>query len=170
MSAVPVPSMGGALDLDDLRPAPVGVGAPAGFLRRTAAAAIDALVVALFVLAWSAALVLLFGLPRDRNALGAADLPYFAGIIAFPWLYCAGLESGRRGATLGKRALGLCVCDRRGEPVGFGRASLRCLARLLTLATAMLGWFLILLTPQRQALHDLVAGTLVVADRTRGRG
>ncbi|MCC7049638.1 MAG: RDD family protein [Alphaproteobacteria bacterium] len=167
---MPTPSRGGALDLADLRAAPVGVGTPAGFARRTSAATIDALIVVLFVLAWSAALVLLFGLPRDRDAVGAADLPYFAGLVGFPWLYCAGLESGRRGATLGKRLMGLCVCDRRGEPLGFGRASLRWLARLLTIATAMLGWFLILLTPHRQALHDLVAGTMVVDDRGRGRG
>jgi uncharacterized RDD family membrane protein YckC len=160
------------MDLDDLRPAPAGSLAdapPAGFLRRTAAAAIDALVVIAFLFAWSYVLVALFGYSVDRNAPGGVDLPYFSVAILFTWLYCAGMESGARAATLGKRALGLSVRDRHGEKPGLGRASLRWLARILTLATAMLGWLLILVTPHRQALHDLVAGTTVIVDRARRR-
>jgi uncharacterized RDD family membrane protein YckC len=160
------------MSLEDLRPAPADgpcARAPAGFLRRTAAAAIDALVAIAFVFVWSYVLVGLLGYRVDREAPGAADLPYFAVSLLFAWLYCAGLESGPRAATLGKRALGLSVRDRFGERPGFGRASLRFLARLLTVSTAMLGWLLILATPKRQALHDLLAGTTVVVDRPTRR-
>lgn len=165
-----VPSLAAPAGLDDLRPAAAAAPpAPAGFLRRTAAAAIDALVVIAFVFAWSYVLVALLGYSVRRDAPGAADLPYFAVSALFAWLYCAGLESGARAATLGKRALGLRVCDRCGEGPSFGRATLRFLARLVTLATALSGWLLILATPRRQALHDLIAGTTVVAGRPAGR-
>jgi len=164
--------MAAPMDLDELRPAPADASpdaSPAGFPRRTGAAAIDALVVIAFLFAWSYVLVALFGYSVDRNAPGVVDLPYFSVAIVFAWLYCACMESGARGATLGKRALGLSVRDRHGEKPGFGRASLRWLARGLTLATLMLGWLLILVTKRRQALHDLVAGTTVVVVRTGRR-
>jgi uncharacterized RDD family membrane protein YckC len=160
------------MDLEELRPAPVDAGldaAPAGFLRRTAAAAIDALVVIAFLFAWSYVLVALFGYSVDRDAPGGADLPYFAVSIPFTWLYCACMEGGAHAATLGKRLLGLGVRDRHGERPGFGRASLRWLARGLTLATLMVGWLLILVTKRRQALHDLAAGTTVVVVRAGRR-
>ena len=154
--------------MDDLRPAPqAGADArPAGFLRRSAAAAIDALVLLAFLFAESFVLLAVLGFTLDRQAIGRADLAYFATGLGFAWLYCALSESGTHAATPGKRLLGLEVRDRHGLPLGFARASGRFLARTLTLATLLLGWLLILVLPRRQALHDLVAGTVVVvADR-----
>jgi len=152
-----------SVPIDELQPAPDGVapGAPAGLGRRAGALVIDLAVVVAFMFAWAYVLVVGIGYPVRSGAFGRVDLPYFAVTFAFAWLYCAGLEGSPRAATWGKRAMGLCVCDRRGEPPGFGRATLRFLARLLTIATAMLGWFLILFTARRQALHDLASGTTV---------
>lgn len=162
-----------SVPIDELRPAPANgppdgaaphgdsIGAPAGILRRAGALAIDLMVVVAFMFAWAYVLVMGFGYPVRSGALGRIDLPYFTVTFAFAWLYCAGLEGGPHAATWGKRAMGICVRNLEGEPPGFGRASLRFLARLLTIATAMLGWFLILLTPRRQALHDLVSRTTV---------
>ncbi|MCK6454666.1 MAG: RDD family protein [Alphaproteobacteria bacterium] len=140
----------------DLQPAR-HTAAPAGFARRSAAAAIDAAVVLLFALLQSAVLVGWF-----RLSPGSAELPYFLIGAAFLFLYFAKAESGPHAATWGKRALKLAVRDRAGEPPGLGRATLRLAMRFVTVATLLIGWLTILFTPRRQALHDLLSGTVVV--------
>jgi hypothetical protein len=76
------------------------------------------------------------------------------------------LESSRWQATIGKRALGLKVTNPRGERIGFARAATRFVAKLLSVLTLCVGFLLILVTERRQALHDLIAGTLVAHDAT----
>ena len=130
----------------------------AGFWRRLGAALIDGLVLAATMAALGA-----LGLPiyRDRelNALGLA-----VGLLVY-WLYFAGLESSRRQGTLGKLALSIKVTDLAGGRIGFGRASGRYFAKYLSAAILMVGFAMAGFTARKQALHDLVAGTLVV-DRT----
>ncbi len=145
----------------DLRPARREE-VPAGFLRRSAAAAIDGTVVLLFQLLISIVLVGGFRLSTSRDDFGTADLPYYGLTAGFLVLYFAVAESGPHAATFGKRALDLAVRDRNGEPPGFRRALLRLLLRFLTAGTLLLGWLTILFTPRRQALHDLLSGTVVV--------
>jgi len=153
-----------AAALDDLRPAPLPrPEAPAGLGARLAAALLDLLVLVAFLFAEAFVLAGPLGLKPDPKDLGGVDLAYFALALAFAWLYAAGLESGARGATLGKRALGLAVRTQDGNRAGFARTSLRFLVRSLSF---LVGWIVIPLTSRRQALHDLAAGTVVVrADR-----
>jgi len=147
---------------------PAGRGAappvPAGFLRRSLAAAIDAAVLIAFLFADYYLLVAGLGWQVDRVSAGPVDYVFILTAAVFAWLYCAGAESSGRGRTLGKALLRLAVRDRDGEVPGLGRASLRFVARFATLATALVGWFAILVTKRRQALHDLIAGTVVVVD------
>jgi len=148
----------------DIAPAHLGPppqAALAGLAPRAAAAALDALAIIAFMLAESVVILKIVDMSLER-----AVAPYYLSTIAFMWLYSAGLESGRRGATLGKRALWLEVVDLAGERPGFARASLRFAARA---ATFFVGWIAIPLTRRRQALHDLVAGTLVVRSAARPR-
>ena len=49
--------------------------------------------------------------------------------------------------------------------VGFIRASVRFWAKLLSVLSCMVGFAFAAVTPRRQALHDLVAGTLVIRTR-----
>ena len=72
------------------------------------------------------------------------------------------LESSPAGATVGKIVLGLRVTDTRGDPISFARASFRYWLKVLSTLTLMTGWFMAGFTPRRQALHDLLAGTLVL--------
>ena len=81
------------------------------------------------------------------------------------FLYCALLESSPWQATVGKRVIGLKVSNRRGERIGFARAAARFVAKLLSVLTLFVGYLLIVVTKRRQALHDLIAGTLVDARR-----
>jgi|JI10StandDraft_1071094.scaffolds.fasta_scaffold263896_2 uncharacterized RDD family membrane protein YckC len=167
MVGISAPLMPSPVPLDELRPAaPVSARAlaPAGFLRRSAAALVDGVVLLGFLFLDYYVLVKLLGWSVDRAAAGATDVLFFVVALGFAWVYCALPESSGAGRTLGKRLLGLSVRDRAGEVPGLGRATLRFAARFLTLATVLLGWLLILVTGRRRALHDLIAGTIVVVD------
>ncbi len=78
------------------------------------------------------------------------------------WLYYAVLESSSRQATLGKRALGITVTDLEGGRISFGRATGRFFAHYISALLLLLGFLIQPFTPKRQALHDMIAGTLVV--------
>jgi uncharacterized RDD family membrane protein YckC len=69
------------------------------------------------------------------------------------------------GRTVGKWATGLRVERKSGEPVGFARATLRhTVGYLASLLTLGLGFLLVALNREGRALHDLIAGTVVVRE------
>jgi uncharacterized RDD family membrane protein YckC len=69
---------------------------------------------------------------------------------------------GLRGATPGKSLLGVVVTTDAGEtPIGLGRALLRLLGYFASFAVLGLGFLPILLSEDRRALHDRLAGTRV---------
>lgn len=159
------------MEIDELSPARLGPppeAALAGLGARSLAALIDAAVLVVLLFIEALVLVGVLGMTVSADS-SAADLPYFLLAAIIAWLYCAGFDSARRGATPGKRALGLEVVDLSGERPGFTRATLRFAMRGLTVATAMLGWLMIALTRRRQALHDLASGTLVVRSALKPR-
>ncbi|MCE5270447.1 RDD family protein [bacterium] len=77
-------------------------------------------------------------------------------------LYFALFESSHRQATPGKMLLGIFVTDEQGRRISFGRAVGRNLARVLSKMFCWLGYLLALFTERTQALHDLIASTLVL--------
>jgi uncharacterized RDD family membrane protein YckC len=85
------------------------------------------------------------------------------------WLgYFIAFETLWRGRTLGKAALGLRVVTKEGGPVRFRHAAIRALLGLVDFAIAS-GFFavvFILFTRDNQRLGDLVAGTLVLRERS----
>jgi uncharacterized RDD family membrane protein YckC len=83
--------------------------------------------------------------------------------LAWGWPYWAGMESSAWQATLGKRLLGIKVVDGQGRRIGFGRATGRYFAKLVSsLVPFFLGFFMADYTTRKQALHDLIASTFVV--------
>ncbi len=82
------------------------------------------------------------------------------GLLA-SWLYEAILESSPRQATLGKMVLGLKVTDLAGNRISFARASGRHFAKYLSGAILFMGYIIAGFTDRKQALHDMIAGTLV---------
>lgn len=76
--------------------------------------------------------------------------------------YFIGFEASTWQATPGKRWLGLRVCTLTGQRPGLGRTMLRFFAGSLSWLSLNLGHALAAWTPRKQALHDLIAGTLVV--------
>ena len=144
----------------------------AGFWRRLGAILIDfvLLAAAMAAIGW-------LGLPiyqRHESVVGMADGSFTAsfkvdynslgmviGVLLW-WLYFALLESSRLQATLGKLALAIKVTTLDGRRIGFWRATLRTIAKYLSAAILLIGFIMAGLTRRRQALHDLLAGTLVV--------
>jgi len=83
--------------------------------------------------------------------------------LILTWLYHALMESSVWQATLGKRALGLVVTDMAGQRVSFGRSTGRHFGKIITnLVPAFIGYIMAGFTERKQALHDMMAGCLVL--------
>jgi len=87
-----------------------------------------------------------------------------AGLLVWviDWLYYAGFESSMNQATLGKMACGLRVADTHGSRISFARATGRYFAKILSALPLCLGFALAGWTREKRALHDFVAGTIVL--------
>jgi len=92
------------------------------------------------------------------------SFPNIAG-VAISWLYFALLESSTRQATLGKMALGLFVTDLNGARLSFKRATGRHFGKIISGMTLTIGFLMIAFTAKKQALHDMMAGCLVLVRR-----
>lgn len=82
--------------------------------------------------------------------------------LLITWLYFALMESSARQATLGKMLFGIQVTDIHGQRIGFGRASGRHFGKILSALLLCIGYIMAAFTAKKQALHDMMAGCLVV--------
>lgn len=82
--------------------------------------------------------------------------------IIIVWLYYTLMESSSKQATLGKMALGLVVTDMEGKRISLLRATGRHFGKMVSFMTMMVGFILAGITPRKQALHDIIAGCLVM--------
>ncbi|MBA8882941.1 RDD family protein [Dokdonella fugitiva] len=149
---------------------PAGETIHAGFWRRVAAALVDGLLIGLVM----GALQVVIGLGAVGSLTGARDptaaLPALIGSIllftalAFlgQWLYFALFECSAMQATPGKLAFDLKVVDELGQRIGFGRATGRYFGKIVSGAIFYVGFLMAGFTERKQALHDLMAATLVV--------
>jgi uncharacterized RDD family membrane protein YckC len=129
---------------------------------------LDMVIVALGILAGLLA-VALIGQASDVVAPDWVALTIVLVLLPGWWLgYFIAFETLWRGRTPGKAALGLRVVTREGAPVRFRHAAIRALLGLVDFL--VLGGFFavvfILLTRDNQRLGDLVAGTLVLRERS----
>jgi uncharacterized RDD family membrane protein YckC len=148
----------------------------AGFWLRFVAFIIDAIVLAF--IGWIVTIPLMGALgmraalggrplfvpirPEDVFALAGAFFWILVIRMALQWLYYALFESSAWQATLGKKALGLEVTDMAGSRIGFGRATGRYFGKIISSITLFIGFIMAGLTEKKQALHDMMAGTLVI--------
>lgn len=77
-------------------------------------------------------------------------------------LYFTFMESSKLQGTVGKLALGIIVTDMNGAKLDFGKAFIRNLCRVISNMTLLIGYIIAGFTEKRQALHDIIAGTLVI--------
>lgn len=82
--------------------------------------------------------------------------------IIFMAVYFALFESsGWRGGP-GKRIMGIMVVSGQGTRISFFNALIRFVARIVSGATLLVGYFMAAFTDRHRALHDYVANTYVV--------
>ena len=145
-------------------------GLHAGFWKRVVAYLIDSIIRLGATLLIVTVLVLL-GDPAYTHTEDGSEELGLAGIVgtflmAALWLFYHPLfEGSRHQATPGKMLLGVQVVDQTGQPLSMAHAFGRHLAGVLSYLSSFalyFGYWLAGLTARKQALHDLVAGTLVV--------
>ena len=139
----------------------------AGFWIRFLAHIIDHIVVNILYTPLIVVVVLLIVIParahREPNPGVIILVAFMAAVvgIAISWLYEAYLTSSSWQATLGKRALQLKVTDLNGGRLSFGRSTGRYFAKILSGMILGIGFIMAGFTERKQALHDMIAGTLV---------
>ena len=139
----------------------------AGLGARAFAYLVDVLLVFLL---WVVALVLYSvsgDLLREVQALSlAGQLLAVGAVLLSGWGWDVAWEVLGAGRTPGKRALGLRVVRADGAPVGPAESLVRNLLRAIEVPLGYApGVLAVALTPRRQRLGALVAGTLVVRER-----
>jgi uncharacterized RDD family membrane protein YckC len=123
-------------------------GPRASFGRRLVAWLVDAILLGIVI-----------GVIQVATGRLVADLIGFA----IGLLYYGYLEGSNSGQTIGKRALGIRVIDfGTGGPIGFGRAVIRYLGRIVSTIPCFLGYFWMLWDKERQCWHDKFANDVVV--------
>lgn len=176
-AAVPVPANVGVAGFSTTRSVTY-----AGFWLRFVAHVVDGLILSVGVFALVVPLIFLTGLaatigslPRRLEETGGQPNPAVIGAIfslvftfvaigvLLQWLYFAYLESGEKQATWGKQALGLYVTDGAANRISFGRASGRFFAKIISHMIPLgIGFIMAGFTEKKQALHDMIAGCLVL--------
>jgi len=130
----------------------------AGFWRRFLAYSIDYV---LFIILFLVLILILVVPGGGAEPSIAMMIALYAVLFSADWFYQAKMTSSARQATLGKMAVRILVTDKEGRRVSFARATGRYFAKILCYYSAV-GFFIQPFTKKKQALHDLIAGTLVV--------
>ena len=140
----------------------------AGFWLRLVAVLIDAgaLFAGLLAIALVVGIVVGIALVGSQGAEevaeGVGEVVGVLFVFVVPWLYFALFESSLWQGTLGKKALGLMVTDLDGKRISFLRATGRHFGKFISYIALFIGFIMAGFTPKKQALHDMIAGCLVV--------
>lgn len=154
------------------------VAAYAGFWLRFVAALIDGIIISIptapiFFAVFLGSIRSLQDIQRDPMSIWAVLGPklilFVLVTLVGSWLYWSLFESSTWQATPGKKILGLLVTDLNGVRITFGRASGRFFAGRGASSIPSLGGLYYLIdcisiafTERKQAVHDMIAGCLVV--------
>ena len=138
----------------------------AGMASRMLAALVDSLIQFAALVALLLASFALGEAGVDVGGPGIAVVYVVVFLLVFA--YPAGFETLWRGRTPGKAALGLRVVTVEGGPIRFRHAAIRAILGLVDkyLLSALPGVVALLATRRNQRLGDLVAGTLVLRERS----
>ena len=136
----------------------------AGFWRRFAAYVIDRAVLAFALIGLANVLgAQMVAQIKDYDTITLTIAIYISLMsILLSWTYFSGMESSPLQATIGKLAVGVYVTDLQGQRISFGRASGRFFGKLLSGAILLIGYLMAGFAEKKQALHDMMAGCLVL--------
>lgn len=82
--------------------------------------------------------------------------------LAIQTLYFSFMESSPYQVSIGKMVLGIKVTDINGNKLDFTKALVRNLCRIISSMILFIGYLMAAFTEKKQALHDMIANTLVV--------
>lgn len=148
-------------------PAPGIQFAPHG--GRLIAYIVDVIIASVLVLAIMIVLIIIAAALAVAGFAGLGALAVFALVVVtflvslgyFPWFWANG------GQTPGMRLFHLRVVrDRDGGPVGWGQAILRLIGYWIDGVVFYIGFIWIFVDSRRRGWHDLIAGTVVIEERT----
>ena len=145
-----------------------------GFTKRALAFSIDLLIIATIFYFTLAATLWVFGTPELAQA---GKMPWSIKELLFreplvqPWLvltlillsgFYSVMMTGHGGQTIGKMIFRLRVINWFGDTPSVFRSALRYFGSILSAVLAALGFLWVMVDADRQALHDKIAGTLVI--------
>jgi len=142
----------------------------AGLGSRTAAAAVDLTIqVIVGLIVATLGVILDFGFGGSAGWVAVTFFTFVA--FFFGVAYPAVFETLWQGRTPGKAMFGLRVVTDEGAPITFRHAAIRAATGLFELlgSSGVIAAFAIFFTKRNQRLGDLVAGTLVLRERTAAR-
>ncbi|MBK6765567.1 MAG: RDD family protein [bacterium] len=122
----------------------------AGFWRRVLASLIDGLLLSLVTGSFT------WTVDFDDFKIS------FVLAVVVQWLYFALLEISNLQATLCKMAIGIVVTDEQYRRLNFPRATARFFGKFLSGIILGIGFIMAGFTQKKQALHDILADTLVL--------
>lgn len=140
----------------------------AGFWRRFLAVLIDTIVLAIGGAIIGGIFGAILGIVLGVSGADLETIQALAGFlgniigIVLNWLYYTLLESSSKMATLGKMAIGIVVTDPNNNRMTFGKANGRYWGKIISAIILFIGFIMAGFTQKKQALHDIMAGTLVV--------
>ena len=100
--------------------------------------------------------------PEFMNQINDVQFFVTIGGLILSWLYFAGFESSSMQGTPGKKIMGIIVTDTDGDRISFGMATGRFLGKGISASILGIGYLIAFFTPKKQALHDFIAGTIVI--------
>lgn len=142
----------------------------AGFWKRTAAYFIDSFVL-MIVIGFLGAIFGVLGVfsmasMGDPSAFTAGGLAFIGLFYVLEIVLMAGyfavMHASSSQATLGKMAVGIKVTDENGQRISIARGIGRFFATIVSSLILLVGYLMAAFTDRKRALHDMIAGTLVV--------
>lgn len=145
-------------------------GEPAGFWIRFVAYLIDSVIISFLMgIIWAPTMFLTMRSAMSEGGPGplAAILPFLAFLLTMAaslgyilWFWA------NRGATLGKKVMGLRIVREDGEePLGWGTAFMRLVGYMVSGFILYIGFLMIAFSPDKMGLHDKIAKTRVLKIR-----
>src|SRR5437868_4893995 len=95
----------------------------------------------------------------------ASHLLPVAGALAVALFYAPVLESSALRGTIGKYLMGIQVTDLSGRRISAKAAFLRAFIKAVSFLLCLLPFIPAIFTEKRQALHDMIADTIVIYGR-----
>ncbi len=134
----------------------------AGFWRRFLAIVIDEILLGIIALIFTTSYLLTVMSGQGLEGLEITALGSWIFRVLLHWLYFTLMESSPKQATVGKMAIGIIVTGYDGKRISFPRANGRYFGKFLSALFFGIGFIMAGMTKKKQALHDMLAETLVV--------